>query len=122
RRALQVAGISCLALIAYCAGFGCLSFLTRWPLVVGFGYIALFEGLLANIDFAIRRLTVNYYFRVLIQEWVGKRVPEWRLKIGGAPDALKCVLVLLRGALVAALFAIAMFSTREFRMKTPEGS
>lgn len=122
RRAFQVAGITCLALVAYCSGFGCLSFMTRWPLVVGFGYIALFEGLLANIDFAIRRLTVNYYFRVLIQDWAGKRVDEWRLKAGDTPAASTSVLILLGASLVATLLAIVIFSTREFRVKTPEGS
>jgi ABC-2 type transport system permease protein len=122
RRALQVAGITCLALVAYCAGFGCLSFLTRWPLVVGMGYIALFEGLLANIDFAIRRLTVNYYFRVLIQEWLDKRVPDWQLKAGETPAAATCVLILLGAGVVATFLAIVMFTTREFRVKTPEGS
>jgi ABC-2 type transport system permease protein len=122
RRALQVAGITCLALVAYCSGFGLLSFLTRWPLVVGLGYIALFEGLLANIDFAIRRLTVNYYFRVLIQDWADKRVAEWQLKAGETPTASTCVLILLVASLVFTLFAIAMFTTREFRVKTPEGS
>jgi ABC-2 type transport system permease protein len=122
RRGLQVAAITCLALVAYCSGFGCLSFLTRWPLVVGMGYIALFEGLLANIDFAVRRLTVNYYFRVLIQEWVDMRVPHWQFKAGETPAAASCVLILLGAGVVATLIAILMFTTREFRVKTPEGS
>lgn len=122
RRALQVSGITCLALVAYCAGFGCLSFFTRWPLVVGIGYIALFEGVLANIDFAVRRLTINYYFRVLTQHWIGITVPEWRLNPIDIPAARTCVLVLLGAGLVAALLATMLFTTREFRVKTPEGS
>jgi ABC-2 type transport system permease protein len=122
RRALVVAGVTCLALVAYCGGFGCLSFLTRWPLVAGIGYIALFEGLLANVDFAIRRLTVNYYFRVLIQEWLDQRVAEWQLRAGETPTPASCVLILLGIGAVTTLVAILMFTTREFRVKTPEGS
>ena len=122
QRALAVSGITCLALVAYCSLFGCLSFLTRWPLVVGIGYTALFEGLLANIDFAIRRLTINYYFRVLIQEWVGKTVPDWNLHPDDTPTARSCVLILLGGSLVATALAMVIFTTREFRVKTPEGS
>ncbi len=87
RRALQVSGITCLALVAYCSIFGCLSFVTRWPLIVGIGYIALFEGLLANVDFAVRRLTVNYYFRVLVQDWVGRSTPEWNLNPSDVPKS-----------------------------------
>ena len=122
RRALQVSGITCLALIAYCSVFGCLSFLTRWPLVVGIGYIALFEGLLANIDFAVRRLTVTYYMRVLIRDWVGTIVPEWRLNPNDTPTASTCVLILLGASLAATALAMVVFTTREFRVKTPEGS
>jgi ABC-2 type transport system permease protein len=122
RRALQVSGITCLALFAYCSVFGCLSFVTRWPLVVGIGYIALFEGLLANVDFAIRRLTINYYFRVLVQEWVGTRVPQWRLDPLDYPTAQSCVLILLGAGVAASLLAMMLFATREFRVKTPEGS
>ncbi len=122
KRALLVAAITCLALVAYCSLFGCLSFVTRWPLVLGIGYIALFEGLLANIDFAIRRLTVNYYFRVLVQEWTDKRVAAWKLIAAETPTPTTCVLILLGASFGATLFAIAMFTVREFRVKTPEGS
>jgi ABC-2 type transport system permease protein len=122
RRALYVAGITCLALVAYCSLFGCLSFLTRWPLVVGIGYIALFEGLLANIDFAVRRLTVNYYFRVMVQDWVGRTLPDWKLNPAEVPAGSTCVLILLGASLAATLLAILTFTTSEFRVKTPEGS
>jgi ABC-2 type transport system permease protein len=122
RRALQISGITCVALVAYCSLFGFLSFMTRWPLVVGIGYIALFEGLLANIDFAVRRLTVNYYFRVLIQEWVGKKVPEWNFNPDDTPTAQTCVLILLGASLVFTVVAMVVFTVREFRVKTPEGS
>ena len=121
-RALQVSGTTCLALVAYCSVFGCLSFLTRWPLVVGIGYIALFEGLLANIDFAVRRLTVNYYFRVLIQDWLDTRVTDWGLNPVDVPRASTCLLVLFIVSLIAILLAIMIFTTREFRVKTPEGN
>ena len=122
RRALQVSGITCLALVAYSCLFGCLSFITRWPLIAGIGYIALFEGLLANIDFAIRRLTVNYYFRVLIQDWVGRTMPEWNLNPNDVPKSTTCVTILLVTSLVTTLVAMFLFTTREFHVKTPEGS
>lgn len=122
KRALQVAGITCLALIAYCAIFGFLSFISRWPLIIGIGYIALFEGLLANIDFAVRRLTVNYYFRVLIQDWVGRSLPDWRLDPADVPKGTSCLLILLTASVVATALAMIIFTTREFRVKTPEGS
>jgi ABC-2 type transport system permease protein len=122
RRAMQVSGITCLALVAYCSIFGCLGFITRWPLVVGIGYIALFEGLLANVDFAIRRLTVNYYFRVLVQDWVGRSMPDWKLNPGDVPTSSTCVLLLLGASLAATLLAMFLFTTREFHVKTPEGS
>jgi ABC-2 type transport system permease protein len=122
KRALQVSGITCLALVAYCSVFGCLSFITRWPLVVGIGYIALFEGLLANIDFAVRRLTVTYYFRVLVQEWTDQRVPPWRLNPADIPKTTTCVWILLGVSLIATMLAMMIFTTREFRVKTPEGS
>lgn len=122
RRALQVAGITCLALVTYCAIFGCLSFIARWPLVIGIGYIALFEGALANVDFAIRRMTVNYYFRVLVQDWVGILVPDWQLNVLDVPKATTCLLVLFLTAVAATVLAMIIFTTREFRVKTPEGS
>src|SRR5205807_8427155 len=50
-RATKTAATFALALCAYCSIFGWLSLLVRHALVVGAAYIALFEGLLANIPF-----------------------------------------------------------------------
>ena len=41
-------------MFAYIAIFGGLSLLVRRSLVLGVGYIVVFEGVLANIDFVIR--------------------------------------------------------------------
>src|SRR5262249_36247372 len=46
-----------LSLTAYCAVFGFLSLWVKRSLVIGVAYIALFEGVLASIDFAVRRVT-----------------------------------------------------------------
>ncbi len=77
-RALKVATLFALALCAYCAIFGWLSLLVRRSLVVGAAYIILFEGLLANIPFVARTLTIMYYFRVLTERWTGQTVGQWK--------------------------------------------
>src|SRR5262249_18695164 len=68
--ALPASRLLALSLIAYCSLFGCLSFYVNRMLVIGVAYIALFEGLFANLDFVVRRLTVMYYFRVLSVRWL----------------------------------------------------
>ncbi len=42
----------------------------RRSLLVGVAYIVIFEGLLASLDTVARRLTVMYYFRVLVLRWL----------------------------------------------------
>jgi ABC-2 type transport system permease protein len=122
-RALRVSVLLALSLIAYCALFGCLSFYVRRTLVIGVAYIALFEGLLANMDFVVRRLTVMYYFRVLSVRWLEPaNTQTWRLDLSTAPTAAGCVLTLLIVSLLATLLATYAMCTREFRVKTPEGS
>jgi ABC-2 type transport system permease protein len=119
-RALPVTAALALALAVYCTLFGFLSLYTRWALVVGIAYILLFEGILANIPFAVRKLTVMYYFRVLVSHWLDLSTAPWQLKLGTAPTALSAALMLLGVAAVAALLAALLFSNREFRVKTPE--
>jgi ABC-2 type transport system permease protein len=121
-QALQTSLLLALALAGYCSLFGLISLLAQRSLVIGIAYILLFEGLLANIDFAVRRLTVMYYFRTLAERWLGVDNRDWALDLDTAPSALACVLTLLGVGLVATLLAASIFSNREFRMKTPEGS
>ena len=40
---------------------------SRWILPLGVAYIVLFEGVFANIDFMVRRLTVLWYVRILAE-------------------------------------------------------
>jgi ABC-2 type transport system permease protein len=122
RRALETGALQALALFAYCTIFGLISLLTRRSLVAGVAYIALFEGLLANIDFAVRRITVMYYFRVLAERWLKLNRQEWSLDLATAPGAAACLLILGAAGPAAAVAGALLFRAREFRMKTPEGS
>ncbi len=122
-RASRAALLLALSLVAYCSIFGCLSFFVQRTLVIGVAYIALFEGVLANIDFVVRRLTVMYYFRVLSARWLEPaHRQDWRLDLDTAPTAASCLLTVLIVSLLATALAARAMGTREFRVKTPEGS
>ncbi len=56
--------------VGYCSLFGCLGVLTRRTLIAGVIYIVVFEGLLDNLQFMVRALTVVYYVRVLAIHWL----------------------------------------------------
>jgi ABC-2 type transport system permease protein len=122
-RAAKVAALLALAQAGYCALFGVLGLLTRWSMIVGLAYIIAIEGLLANFELVVRRLTVMYYFRVLSVRWLeppGRK--EWSLDLAAAPGAGACVLTLLGAGAAFVLLGAVMMMRREFRMKTPEGS
>jgi ABC-2 type transport system permease protein len=121
-RALTMVGVFCLALGAYCSLFGWLSLLVRRSLIVGAAYIILFEGLLANIPFFARSLTIMYYFRVLTERWTGQIVKDWSINLNEAPSAWTCVGALTAVTVATTAFAALWFTVREFRVKTPEGS
>src|SRR3990172_6070127 len=93
-RAWKACALFALTLVTYCSLFGFLSLVVRKALVVGVAYIFLFEGVLANIDFVVRRLTVMYYLRVLARRWLGLRSRDWSIDLSLAPSASTCVLVL----------------------------
>ena len=122
RRALLISGLLSLSLLAYVAIFGGLSLLTRRSLVLGVGYIVVFEGVLANIDFVIRHVTVMYYVRTLSVRWLDLSGADWTIDPATAPDAATCLLTLLGIGVVLALLGSWLFSVREFRVKTPEGN
>ncbi|QEH34945.1 ABC-2 family transporter protein [Aquisphaera giovannonii] len=121
-RAGILSGILALALAAYAALFGLLGLLTRRALVGGVAYIVAFEGAFANIDFAVRWSTVMFHVRTLSIRWLGLSGDDWGIDAAKAPAATTSVLVLAGVAAAAAVLGALAFSTREFRVKTPEGS
>ena len=128
RRMVQTAGIMSLGQVGYCSLFGCLGVLTRRTLIAGVIYIVVVEGLLANLRFMVRSLTVVYYVRVLAIRWLDlpqqifdRWQKDWGLSLDQIPDGNSCVLKLLGFGVAITLVAALGFSRREFRMKTPEG-
>ena len=114
-----------LTLATYAAVFGCLSLMTKHSMIVGILYIAVVEGLLANFNFPIRKLTVMYYFRVLSLNWLNldSELPSaWSIETNDAPDPIVCVITMLGIIAGTTFLAVRIFSTREFHVKTPEGS
>ena len=121
-RAGILAAILSLSLFTYTALFGGLSLLTRRSLVLGVLYIIVFEGVVANIDFMVRHVTVMYYVRNLCVHWLDLRVSDWAIDPATAPSVTTCLLTLIGTGSVLALLGAWLFSVREFRVKTPEGS
>jgi ABC-2 type transport system permease protein len=126
---VQTAAILALGQVGYCALFGCMGVLTRRTLIAGVVYIVSIEGLLANLEFMVRTLTIVYYERVLALRWLSLPEPvlrdwqkNWRLDPDVIPDARTCVLTLLGIGVVFTAVAAMGFARKEFRMKTPEGS
>jgi ABC-2 type transport system permease protein len=123
QRALITAGALALAQVGYCAIFGAIGLFTKRALLWGVGYIIFFEGLLATLDTVARRLTVMYYFRVLIMRWLA---PEsglnWAIDMETAPSTQTCVWILCIVGLVLTTLSAALFARSEFRVKTPEGN
>jgi ABC-2 type transport system permease protein len=121
-RAWRIGALFTLASVCYTAIFGCLSLVVKRALVVGVAYVLLFEGLFANIDFVVRRVTVMYYVRLLAERWLGSRVSSWSIRLDEAPSGRDCLLYLLGAVLVSTTIAGVLMSLREFRLKTPEGT
>jgi ABC-2 type transport system permease protein len=120
---LKTVGLLTLTQVAYCALFGLLGLLMRRSLLVGVSYIVLFEGVLATLDTVARRLTVMYYFRVLVLRWLAPASgSDWKIDLTTAPTAQTCVLTLVGVGVVLAIAAALLFASKEFRMKTPEGT
>ena len=137
-RCVKAASIHALAVVAYCTLFGLMSLLTTRILVVGILYIAVVEGLLANLPFGIRLITVIYYTRIIAYRSLDFIVTSprgrteniaaeaWQLDVGRDPELLEhpqlstCWMVLLIGSLVCTLLAAWLCTQREFHVKTPE--
>lgn len=126
-RAARITMILVLAQIGYCAFFGFLGLFTKRSLVAGIGYIVAVEGVLANLDFVGRSLTIVYYVRTLNLSWLNlpreqfQRCQEaWGMtETDLLPSPRTCVLVLLGFGITAALLTAHWFARREFRVKTP---
>jgi ABC-2 type transport system permease protein len=115
-------GLMSLDLLGYCGLFGWTSLLVRRSFILGVAYIIIFEGIIANIDFAVRKLTVMYYFRVLAERWLKLDNRPWDIDLTLAPDAARCLWILGVASAVLIFLAIRTFTSREWRVKTPEGS
>jgi ABC-2 type transport system permease protein len=121
-RAMLISSLLLLSVFAYIAIFGALSLLVRRSLVLGVAYTAVFEGLLANIDFVVRHVTIMYYVRTLSVRWLGLPGIDWSIDPQNAPDVATCLGTLIGAGCVLTILGSWIFSVKEFRVKTPEGS
>jgi len=137
-RCLVASGIHSLAVIAYCSLFGLLSLLTKRILIVGVLYIAIVEGLLANLPLSLRMATVVYYTRLIayrsldfVVTWPRGREDDvaataWYLDtttdpiLAQHPQLSTCVFVLIVASFACTVLAGWLCSQREFHVKTPE--
>jgi ABC-2 type transport system permease protein len=137
-RCLQSVGIHSLAVVAYCCLFGLMSLVTKRTLMVGIVYIVAIEGVLANLPFGIRLVTVIYYARIIafrtldfvVESTHGGRknmaAEAWQLNLDKDPKLLEhpelstSIMVLAIASLVCVLLAALRVSRKEFYVKTPE--
>ncbi len=136
-RFIKAASIHSLAIVSYCCLFGLISLLTKRTLVMGILYAAIFEGLLANLPFSIRLVTVIYYTRILAFRTLSFIVPftggsqnmaadAWQLDILSDPNLIEhptlgaCIKILVIACMACTILAAALCSRREFHVKTPE--
>ena len=112
--------------VGYCALFGFLGLFTRRSLVAGVAYIAAVEGVLANLDFVGRQLTVVYYVRALFLRWLGPNdewlrrwKAAWGMDPATIPSAQKCVLIVALFGLTMTLLSAFRFAHMEIHVKTP---
>ena len=137
-RCLQVTAIHALAVVSYCSLFGLMSLITKRTLVIGVIYTAMVEGLLANLPFGIRLMTVIYYTRVIAYRTLDFIVPmpdgrtediaaeTWQFDVRTDPKLLDhpqldtCIITLLGASLVCTILAAWLCTQREFHVKTPE--
>lgn len=138
RRCLNTMAIHALAVVAYSCLFGLLGLITNRTLVIGIVYIALVEGLLANMPFGIRLATVIYYTRLIAYRTMDFVVEmrfghtenlaadAWQFDLRKDPNLLNhpqqatCVKTLLIASLVCVVVAAWQCAHREFHVKTPE--
>jgi ABC-2 type transport system permease protein len=139
RRCLTAVGVHSLSVAAYCCLFGLIGLYTRRALIAGILYAAVIEGLLANLPFGLRFVTVIYYARIMAYRSMDFTFTDrgrthdlaadaWQLDVRNDPGLeahptlQTCVLVLAIAALACAAIGALMCARREFHVKTPEGS
>lgn len=118
-RAARLAVLPALSLLVYMALFASVSIVFRSMLTIGAAYVVIFEGLLANLDFGGRMITVLWHTRVLAARWLDLNVPAWQIDLESAPSGTTSLLTLVLSAAVLAFLGALIFSRREYRMKTP---
>ncbi len=138
-RCLKAVAIHNLSVITYCCLFGLIGLYTRRALIAGILYMAVIEGLLANLPFGLRFITIIYYTRIIAYRAMdfsftehGRRedmaAAAWQLDVRNDPDLLKhlalneCVLVLGIASVVCIAFGALLCARREFHVKTPDAS
>ncbi len=95
-KGVQIAAIFSLTQVAYCGLFALMALIMRRSLLAGVVYIFFFEGILASFDTIARRMTVMYYFRVLVLRWLEPYSgAEWKFDLSRAPSSAACVGILL---------------------------
>lgn len=135
-RAIEAAPIHALAILCYCCIFGLLGLLTKRILIAGIVYIIVVEGLLANLPFGIRLITVIYYTRLIAFHILPftQETPNgtenlasdaWNIDAFGAraleqPGFQTCLIVLFGASVALALIGSVLCSRREFYVKTQE--
>lgn len=136
-RCVQAIWIHALAVITYCCLFALLSLVTRRVLFAGILYIAIFEGLFANLPFGIRLVTIIYYARVIAYRMLSFvstfhhmsqniAANAWQFDVDSnrrlidEPHLATCIAVLLGTSFVCTLLGCLLCTKREFHVKTPE--
>lgn len=126
-RCVPAIGVMALAQVGYCALFGLMGLLTRRSLVVGIGYIVLVEGVLANLNFVGRAVTLVYYTRTLTLRGLDlpaeqlRRCQEgWGMQdLSKLPTALTGLVTVLAFGVAVSLLSALWFARSEYRVKTP---
>jgi ABC-2 type transport system permease protein len=138
RRCLAAVAIHGLSVGVYCCLFGLIGLYTGRALVAGILYTAIIEGLLANLPFGLRLVTVIYYARVIAYRSLdftftehGRRADlaaaAWQFDVQNDPGLEAhpqlgtCVLILVVASLACAALGALLCHRREFHVKTPEG-
>jgi ABC-2 type transport system permease protein len=126
-RCVQAIGVMALAQVGYCALFGLVGLLTRRSLIVGIGYIVLVEGVLANLNFVGRAVTLVYHTRALTLVGLGLPPEQLRRCQEGwgmtdpakLPTAAASLVTVLAFGVVVSLLSALLFARSEYPVKTP---
>jgi ABC-2 type transport system permease protein len=138
-RLLKACAIHVAAVVTYCCLFGLMGLYTKRALIAGILYAAVIEGLLANLPFSLRLITVIYYARIMAYRSMnfvfndnGREVnmaaSTWQIDLKNDPGLLDhpqlqtCLIVLAVASVACAVLGALFCARREFHVKTPEGS